>query len=214
VPALFGRKVSPEEQIKEHKRTIDRAIRELDRERSRLEMQERKLVADIKKMAAQNQMGAVKIMAKDLVRTRHYVQRFMKMRAQMQAVGLRIQTVKSTQAMTSCMAGAAHAMTRMNQQLNIPALQKTLMEFERSSELMDAKEEMVSDAVDDIFAEADDEQQEEEVVSQVLASIGINFQETLHEAPTGGLALPEVPTQQAEAMDDGTADLESRIGKL
>lgn len=39
-------------------------IRELDRERTALERQEKKLIADIKKMAKTGQMDAVKIMAK------------------------------------------------------------------------------------------------------------------------------------------------------
>lgn len=39
-------------------------IRELDRERGALERQEKKLIADIKKMAKTGQMDAVKIMAK------------------------------------------------------------------------------------------------------------------------------------------------------
>lgn len=40
---------------------LDKSIRELDRERNNLQSQEKKLIADIKKMAKQNQMGAVKV---------------------------------------------------------------------------------------------------------------------------------------------------------
>ena len=39
----------------------------------KLENQEKKLVADIKKSAKNGQMGACKIQAKDLVRTRRYI---------------------------------------------------------------------------------------------------------------------------------------------
>ena len=47
--------------------------------------------------------GPVKIMAKDLVRTRAQVTKFYQMKCQMQAVGLRLQTIKSTQVLqTSC----------------------------------------------------------------------------------------------------------------
>jgi hypothetical protein len=45
-------------------------------------------------------------MAKDLVRTRRYVQKFYQMRTQLQAVGLRIQTLRSNQQMTDAMRGA------------------------------------------------------------------------------------------------------------
>ena len=39
-------------------------MRELDRERTKMEQQEKKIIADIKKMAKQGQMDAVKVMAK------------------------------------------------------------------------------------------------------------------------------------------------------
>ena len=51
-------------------------------------------------------------MAKDLVRTRRYVQKFYQMRTQLQAVGLRIQTLRSNQQMADAMRGA----TRVSQQ--------------------------------------------------------------------------------------------------
>ena len=49
------------------------------------------------------QMDAVKIMAKDLVRTRRYIKKFMLMRANIQAVSLKIQTLKSQNAMAQAM---------------------------------------------------------------------------------------------------------------
>jgi len=45
-------------------------------------------------------------MAKDLVRTRRYTQKFYQMRTQLQAVGLRIQTLRSNQQMAEAMRGA------------------------------------------------------------------------------------------------------------
>ena len=81
-------------------------IRELDRERSQLERQEKKLVVDIKKMAKSGQMEAVKIMAKDLVRTRNFVKKFILMRANVQAISLKVQTLKSQAAMATAMKGA------------------------------------------------------------------------------------------------------------
>jgi len=66
----WGRKVPLKEVLRKNKREINKACRELDRERANLEKQEQKLIADIKKYAGQGQMGSVKIMAKDLVRTR------------------------------------------------------------------------------------------------------------------------------------------------
>jgi len=46
---------TPAEQLRENKRMIDRAIRELDRERQRMEMQEKKTIAEMKKLAKAGQ---------------------------------------------------------------------------------------------------------------------------------------------------------------
>jgi hypothetical protein len=59
--------------VPQHQRALEKAQRELDRERMKLEQQEKKLIADIKRSAKNGQMGACKIQAKDLVRTRRYV---------------------------------------------------------------------------------------------------------------------------------------------
>ena len=80
-------------------------MRELDRERTQLERQEKKLVVDIRKMAKSGQMEAVKIMAKDLVRTRAFVKRFILMRANIQGIALKVQTLKSQAAMANAMKG-------------------------------------------------------------------------------------------------------------
>jgi uncharacterized membrane protein YkvA (DUF1232 family) len=50
-------------------------------------------------------------MAKDLVRTRRYVQKFYQMRTQLQAVSLRIQTLRSNQQMADAMRGATRVCT-------------------------------------------------------------------------------------------------------
>lgn len=51
--------------------------------------------------------GAAKVMAKDLVRTRSHVQKMFKMKTQLQAVSLRLQTVKSQNAMATAIKGVA-----------------------------------------------------------------------------------------------------------
>lgn len=59
--AVFGKKKPLKEVLRENKRTITRAVRDIDREKSNLEKQEKKLVGEIKKNAKAGQMGAVKV---------------------------------------------------------------------------------------------------------------------------------------------------------
>ncbi len=93
-------------------------------------LQEKKLMNDIKKSAKNGQMvgvsflpdpssgvdvlrnsapstqSAAKIQAKDLIRTRRYIQKFTQMRVQLQAVSLRMQALRSNESMAVAMRGA------------------------------------------------------------------------------------------------------------
>lgn len=53
-------------------------------------------------------------MAKDLVRTRRYEKKFMLMKANIQAVSLKIHTLRSQNAMAQAMKGVTRAMQNMN----------------------------------------------------------------------------------------------------
>ena len=54
-------------------------------------------------------MDAVKIMAKDLVRTRAFIKKFILMKANIQGISLKIQTLKSQAAMATAMKGVCMA---------------------------------------------------------------------------------------------------------
>ncbi|XP_032869487.1 charged multivesicular body protein 2a isoform X1 [Amblyraja radiata] len=177
--AIFGKRKTPEEMLRQNQRALTRAMREMDRERMKLEQQEKKIIGDIKKMAKQGQMDAVKIMAKDLVRTRRYVKKFIMMKANIQAVSLKIQTLKSNNTMAQAMKGVTKAMATMNRQLKLPQIQKIMMEFEKQSEIMDMKEEMMNDAIDDAMGDEDDEEESDAIVSQVLDELGLNLTDEL-----------------------------------
>ncbi|XP_059940068.1 LOW QUALITY PROTEIN: charged multivesicular body protein 2a [Mesoplodon densirostris] len=216
---LFGRRKTPEELLRQNQRALNRAMRELDRERQKLETQEKKIIADIKKMAKQGQMDAVRIMARDLVRTRRYVRKFVLMRANIQAVSLKIQTLKSNNSMAQAMKGVTKAMGTMNRQLKLPQIQKIMMEFERQAEIMDMKEEMMNDAIDDAMGDEDDEEESDAVVAQVLDELGLSLTDELSNLPsTGGSLSVAASGKKAEAaasaLVDADADLEERLKNL
>ncbi|XP_034664264.1 charged multivesicular body protein 2a [Drosophila subobscura] len=186
---LFGKKISPDEMLRKNQRALNKAMRDLDRERMKMEQQEKKIIADIKKMAKEGQMDAVKIMAKDLVRTRRYAKKFMLMKANIQAVSLKIQTLKSQNTMAQAMKGVTKAMQNMNRQLNLPQIQKILQDFEKQSEMMDMKEEMINDAIDDAMEDEGDEEETDAVVSQVLDELGLQLGEQLGDLPNASGSL-------------------------
>ena len=235
---LFGKRKTPQEMMREQQRLVNRSIREIDRERVALQNNEKKTIIEIKKLAKQGQIPAAKILAKDLVRTRSYITKMYTMRAELQAVSMQLTTMKTTAAMNQAMAGATKAMMRMNAKMNLPAMQKITMEFQKQSEMMGMKEEMISDTLDDMAGDDEDEETED-VINQTLEEIGIDLGASLADVPatktatkaTAQKARPQkvaagvgpVPSKAAPQADDDDddaggdedfGDLEARLNAL
>lgn len=194
-----------EEQLRANKRMINRSIRELERERMNLQAQEKKIIVDIKAAAKNNQLNSVKIMAKDLVRTRKYQSKFYEMKSHLQGVQLRMQTIKSTEAMARSMAGATKAMTALSKALNLPGLTQILQEFQQETEKLGITQEVMGDTIDEVMGEVGDIEQEEMVVNQVLDEIGIDANALLAEAPKSRMpaGAQQTGAGQKEALAEG-----------
>ena len=93
-------------------------------------------------------------------------------------------------------------MIRMNRSMNLPAMQRVMMEFERQkwvflwlfslgsseliwcSEIMEMKQEMIEETMDDTFEmEGDEEAESENILNQVLDEIGMSLSDQLTSAP-------------------------------
>jgi charged multivesicular body protein 2A len=61
--------------------------------------------------------------------------------------------------------------------MNLPAIQRIAMEFERENDMMEQRQEMMDDAIDDTFE--DEEEESEEIVNQVLDEIGIDLSQSV-----------------------------------
>ena len=93
------------------------------------------------------------------------------------------------------------------------------MEFERQAEIMDMKEEMMNDAIDDAMGDEEDEEESDAIVSQVLDEVGLSLTDELSNLPsTGGSLSVAAGGKKAEAtasaLADADADLEERLKNL
>ena len=109
--------------------------------------------------------------------------------------------------------------------MNLPAMQRIAMEFERENDMMDQRQEMMDDAIDDTFE--DEEEESDEIVNQVLDEIGVDLSQSvcclfyyvcvkvqLGETPQSALnkqldTIERMP--QAVGADD---DLQARLDSL
>jgi len=92
------------------------------------------------------------------------------------------------------------------------------MEFERENDIMDQRQEMMDDAIDDITG-LDEEEETDDIVNQVLDEIGVDLNMQLGETPSGIQAgrVAEGKVPQAVGAVGGGAeddDLQARLDSL
>eukprot|EP00954_Amorphochlora_amoebiformis_P030600 1394919-Amorphochlora_amoeboformis.AAC.2 len=193
--------------VREQKRMVNRSVRSLEREIAGLKREEKKLIANIKKDAKKNQMSAVKIMAKDLVRIRKQQTKFLNLTAQLRAIGLQMTTVQSINTMSESIKKVSKAMTKLNMAIKLPELQKAINNFIKENEKMEMKQEVMEEAMEDVFDDLEDEEQTEKIVNQVLDELQINLDQQLVDAPG-----KKVKVDSKESNKD--KELEARMGNL
>jgi len=199
------------EQVREQKRNIDKSIRELDRERMRMEQQEKQLQGQIKKAAKEGHVDAARMIAKDLVRTRKQTQKMYQMRTQLQSVSMQMTSIQSTAAMSQAMAGVVGAMSTMNKQMDLPSMQKIVMEYERENGKMEMTQEMMDDAMDSVMAGDGEEAETDEVINKVFDELGL---ETGARFGAGGIGAGAPLGQTSANANEADAELDERLAKL
>lgn len=216
--------MSLQEQMRANKRTVDKAVRDIDRERAALEREKKRLERDIKNLAKRNEMEAVRIQARDLVRTRQHISKFLVMKSNLQSLSLKMQTMKSSHEMGMAMGKMTKAMKTMNSKMNAQSINKIVLDFERENEKAEISREAMNDAMDTAFETADGEEDEDAIVHQVLDEIGVDLTGELQTAPTEKVKVNPVaasePVPEAaepiadDASDAAVNDLEARLNNL
>lgn len=213
----FGKKLTPQERLRKNQRALEKTQRELTRETVKLQQQEKKLMLDIKKLAKLGQIASAKIQAKDLIRTKNYITKFNSMKAQLQAILLRIQSVRSNQQMATSMRDATRLLLGMNRQMNLPQLSRIAQEFAKENDMMDQKQEFMDDAIDDAMEMDEDglgeDEQADEILTKVLDEIGVDLNTSLKDTPNM-IAEEQGPQRVAQAVGNDEDDLQARLDSL
>eukprot|EP01035_Chromulina_nebulosa_P017049 gene17049-22559_t len=196
--------------IRENQRMIKKSIRELEREIRDCEKNEKKLNTDVRKAIKENQTGAARVMVKDLVRTKKTITKFIELKTHLNAVSLKMQTVKSTQAMADAMKGVTKALISTNKQIDLPSLNKIMAEFMKENEKNEIMQEMIGDSIDDAMEVEGSSEEEELIFNQILDEVGAKSTDAVPEAPKQSL----VQNAEPAARDQVQSDLENRLNDL
>lgn len=115
--------------------------------------------------------------------------------------------MKSQQAMAKGMFSVTRSLQVMNKQMNMPQMQKMMMEFEKQNEMIEFKQEMMDDVMDDVLAADNEEEKTEEMVNQLLDEVGITLSSSMANAPLGG-------AQRASTENSEDKELQARLDSL
>jgi charged multivesicular body protein 2A len=85
-----------------------------------------------------------------------------------------LQTVRTNEQMMQAMKGATAVLGSMNRSIKLPELQRIAAEFERENDIMDQRQEMMDDSIDEVTG-LEDEAEGDEIVDQVLEEIGVDL---------------------------------------
>ena len=209
------KEVDPKELLKEwqtkmraEKRSVERQMREIEREQKKLEV-------EIKKLAKRGgQQNAIKILAKEIVQSRKTIERLYVACANIDSVNMQMRQMAAQATFSKVMKGSADTMKRMNQLMNLPETQKTMMELGREMEKAGFIQEMMDDAFDDQTNE--DEVNEE--VDKVIMEVTLGKLDSVPLAQKGCDLFRKSMSQreelEVEEEDPEVANLEMRLKNL
>jgi len=207
---------------------IKRALRDLTKERTALERNEKKMNGELKKMATKGQLGACKHIAKDIVRCRNQVTKTFRMQTQLQSIQNQITSMKATHASTEGMKKMLEVMVVLNEQMELPALQQLAVDFGMENEKFNLQQELMEDVMDEAFMDdegVDEDTEAQTVLDSVLAGMRLQAEEEFGVINGSAPAQSTGPTRIAMAADGGNPsgasgedpemdDLEARLAAL
>ncbi|XP_051560398.1 charged multivesicular body protein 2b [Myxocyprinus asiaticus] len=199
--SLFKKK-TVDDVIKEQNKELRGTQRQITRDRTALEKQEKQLEMEIKKMAKTGNRDACKVLAKQLVQVRKQKTRTYAVSSKVTSMSTQTKLMNSQMKMAGAMATTTKTMQAVNKKMDPKKTMQTLQNFQKETAKMDMTEEMISDTLDELFEDSGDEDESQDIVNQVLDEIGIEISGKMAHAPSAGRKTPSASTSKADGISD------------
>jgi len=201
--SLFGKKVTPEEYVKKWKRELKHEERNLERTIRSIEMEEAKVKKSIKDLAKKGELGSVKQLAQELLKSRKTKERLYQSKAQINSVSMQLTSSLSMMKLAGVMQKSTQVMGMMNSLIRLPELNKVMMTMSREMEKAGLIEEILQEPFED--EELDEEADHE--VDRIVEEITMPLK-------TAKVAHDALPAKQAAQKEQEVDELEERLGAL
>ncbi|KAA0722237.1 Charged multivesicular body protein 2b [Triplophysa tibetana] len=199
--SLFKKK-TVDDVIKEQNKELRGTQRQITRDRTALEKQEKQLEVEIKKMAKTGNRDACKVLAKQLVQVRKQKTRSYAVSSKVTSMSTQTKLMNSQMKMAGAMAKTTKTMQAVNKKMDPKMTMQTLQNFQKETAKMDMTEEMMNDTLDEIFEDSGDEEESQDIVNQVLDEIGIEISGKMTRAPAADRRNPSAATSKPDGISD------------
>ena len=165
--------VAKQDPVKTIRRTLRHAERDLENEVFKSEVEEKRAIADIRKLAKEKKDVAMKARARDLVRIRRQTTRMQGFLSKVKTLDMQVTPASTIQKMAGMLKQISGELVKMNRSINLDALTKTIDQYQKNMDEMEQKGEAMEQVLDHL--DPDQEQDSEEIVNKVLDELGIDL---------------------------------------
>jgi hypothetical protein len=145
-----------------------------------------------------------------LVQVREQRSKLQSTKAQVGAMGMHATVAAAQMSAVTAIGSVAEGMKTANAAMDIKTTTKIMAQFQKETEAMAVKEEMMDDVLADVFDSEDVEEEADQVTAQVLAELGVEL-----DAQMVGLTAPNKKLTEAEEAEvDLLPDLKARLNAL
>ena len=199
-------KIDPKEAQRNNKRLLRRATHKIERERTKLENAEKKAIEEVKVQAKKGKHEAAKILAKEVANVRKQINQFYIMQTQLKSLDMRMASMEASNQIAGVINSATKTMKMTEETMNVKEIQQVLKEFTKQNMMIDAKGEMMNDAMD--MANPIDDGDADQIYKQILSEQNMEIIDETKAAVPKGMAHP------APMQADVLGNLEKELAAL
>jgi charged multivesicular body protein 2A len=163
---------TPKELQREMNRSIDRILRDFNRDKSRIQLDVMKMKRELERMVKNGEPKASqRIIAQNLLKNEAYMNKYDLLEAKMKGVKIQLASVSTTEAMVSIMKGMGQILGKATDSINVNNVQNVIEDFNMKLEEQANVNEMLDEAFETEDEVADD-QQIDQYIDQVANKVG------------------------------------------
>ncbi|XP_019880797.1 charged multivesicular body protein 2b-B [Aethina tumida] len=206
----FWSKPDPKEEQRQVDRQLRKVGRDIERDRRELEREEKKLELEIKKLAKEGNNEGCRMLAKQLIQLRKQKNRSYNASSKVQGIQFQNKAMGANVKMANAMGVAGKTMADMNKLIRPEQIAATVNAFSKENMKMEMTDDMINDTLDDMLTESGDEEESDNIVSQVLDEIGIEISGKMSGVSVPSTSLGE--TSKSKGLTDD--EIEAQLAKL